>query len=193
MTDEPLTPLPGRSCGTCTLCCKVLSIAEIGKPQGQWCPHCDVGKGCKIYTARPSECSGFHCGYLVWPPVGEHWFPAKSKLVIVSELDGQRVAIHVDPDRPTAWKQEPYYSEIKEMAEQAAASMTQVVVCIRNHAIVILPDEDVDLGPIGPDERIITGEVIEAGGRRLRAMKMQADDPRIARMKAGQVYNQMPR
>jgi hypothetical protein len=109
-------------------------------------------------------------------------------MVIVSELDGGRIAIHVDPTRPTAWRVEPYYSTIKGWAYCAAPDMVQVVVCIGNRAIVILPEEDVDLGPIAPDERIITGEIRDGGGMRLRAMKLKSNDPMIAGMKDGLVY-----
>lgn len=187
MTDEPLI-LPDRSCGSCTLCCKVLSIEELQKPQNEWCAHCAVGTGCKVYDKRPRECSSFFCGYLTWPITGKHWFPASSKMVIVSELEGQRIAIHVDPSRPGAWRDEPFYSEIKEWAVHAAPDMIQVVVCIKNRAIVVLPDEDVDLGPISPDERIISGEVVEGGRTKLRAMKVKANDPMIAGMEAGRFY-----
>src|SRR4051794_24207443 len=41
--------LPGRSCGTCTLCCKVVGVLEIDKPGGVWCRHCVSGKHCAIY------------------------------------------------------------------------------------------------------------------------------------------------
>ena len=34
-----------RTCGTCTLCCKVYDIPAVAKPMGKWCDHCDVGKG----------------------------------------------------------------------------------------------------------------------------------------------------
>jgi len=177
--------LPGRACGGCTLCCKVLTIQELGKPQGEWCAHCEVGRGCTIYSARPGECRDFHCGYLAWPMIREHWYPATSKMVLVSELDGTRLAIHVDPARPDAWRGKPYYDEIKQMARLAAAKMQQVMVCIRDKAIIILPDEDVDLGPIAEDERIIIGEAMVNGRSKLRAMKVHVDDPRIAGMKAG--------
>lgn len=177
--------LSNRSCGTCTLCCKVMSIAELDKPQGQWCTHCEIGKSCSIYEQRPSECATFHCGYLTWPMAGEEWFPASSKMVIVSELNGARVAVHVDPGRPAAWKSEPFYSQIKEWACHAASNMLQVVVCIGSRAIVILPDEDVDLGHIADDERIITAEVRQNGRFRLQALKLKANDPRIAGLQTG--------
>ena len=53
-------------CGSCTLCCKVLGIEEIGKPRHTWCPHCDKGKGCRIYDspAKPQECTAYSCLWL---------------------------------------------------------------------------------------------------------------------------------
>ena len=33
--------IEGRSCDGCTLCCKLLSVEEIDKPQQHWCEHCD--------------------------------------------------------------------------------------------------------------------------------------------------------
>lgn len=181
------TIIEGRSCGSCTLCCKILSIAELNKPQGDWCRYALVGKGCSIYPDRPSECRTFLCGYLSWPVAGEHWQPAKCKMVIVSELDGQRIGVHVDPGRPSAWREQPFYDELKQMAKIGARDNIQVVVCIKNRAIVILPDRDVDLGPVADDERIVSGVTIEAGVERFEAYKMKADDPRIAGMLPGKL------
>jgi hypothetical protein len=180
--------LAGRACGACTLCCKVLGIAELEKPQGDWCRHCDIGRGCKIYDRRPAECRSFHCGYLTWPLAGEHWLPTRCKMVIVSELGGKRVAIHVDPGRPNAWRESPYYEEIKHWAGQAARHGQQVVVGIRNRAIVILPDRDVDLGVIARDERIVVLEREGPDGKMLEALKLKADDPRIAGMAPGEIH-----
>ena len=187
MDDSPI--LPGRSCGTCTLCCKVLKIEEMAKPQGNWCPQCDIGTGCKIYEDRPKECATFYCGYLTWPEVDERWFPATSKMVIVSELDGKRIAIHVDPGRPAAWRGAPFFDQIKSWSYAGAQDMAQVVACVGKRAIVILPDEEVDLGAVDDDERIITVEIIENGNRKLKALKMKADDPRIVGMKPGIAYH----
>jgi hypothetical protein len=45
----------GRECGDCSMCCKLLEIADadIAKPRNQWCKHCKPGSGCTIYDTRP--------------------------------------------------------------------------------------------------------------------------------------------
>jgi hypothetical protein len=180
-------PVEGRSCGTCTLCCKILGITELSKPKDKWCPHCEIGRGCKVYDRRPAECSGFFCGYLQ-APLASYWRPDTAKMVVVAELDGNRLAVHVDPGRPVAWRDEPFYSDIKQWALSAAADMKQVVVTIGRRVIVILPDRDVDLGLVADDERIVVGERMTEFGPRLDALKLKADDPRIAGAQPGVVY-----
>lgn len=169
----------GRACGQCTLCCKLLDIEEAASPRGQWCRHCEIGAGCKIYAERPSDCRDFHCGYLLWAGAGEHWYPARCKMIIALDQDSSRLAIHVDTARPNAWREQPYYAEIKEWSRRAAEQSTQVVVCVGDRHIVILPDADVDLGLLADDERIVTGKVMENGRMRMFATKMRADDPRL--------------
>src|SRR4051812_2580631 len=95
--DRPHDPtVPNRSCGDCTLCCKVLKITALEKPQGIWCNHCNPRAGCTIYGDRPEECRTFFCGYLTNPDLGDEWKPNRSKIVLVAELDGNRIAAHVD-------------------------------------------------------------------------------------------------
>lgn len=170
------------------MCCKVMSIGELGKPQGKWCKHCDIGNSCKVYTSRPQECRDFYCGYLTWRMLGEHWLPSLCKMVVVFELGGTRVAVHVDASRPSAWREEPFYSDMKEWAQFAAAHMHQVIVCVGDRTTVILPDRDVDLGAVADDERIITVERRTASGSSLDALKLKADDPRIAGMEPGKIH-----
>jgi hypothetical protein len=153
----------GRECGSCTLCCRVLGINEIEKPQGDWCPHCDVGKGCQIYDTRPGECRDFFCGYLTLPMVDEKWFPARSKMVVFPAPEGTRLSIHVDPQRPNAWKEEPYHSDMRAWARHVAGTDFQVVVFVKQRAIAILPDRDVDLGTLGQDETIVYERGFENG------------------------------
>jgi hypothetical protein len=176
-----------RVCGTCTLCCKVMRIEALQKPQGEWCPNCAVGKGCKIYSGRPIDCQNFSCGYLSWEGLPEYWFPARSKMVVATDNDGRRLAVHVDPSMPASWRAEPYYSDIKSWAADAVAEGRQVIVGIKNRQIVIFPDRDVDLGPVAGDEGVVVRARTGPGGTRLEAAKVKIGDPRVAGMTHGRI------
>jgi hypothetical protein len=179
MTDD--SPIaPGRKCGTCTLCCKVMKIDELEKPRGIWCRHCSVGVGCRIYDDRPGECRRFLCGYLTEASLSEDWLPTKSKIVLAADLDGKRIAAHVDPSRPDAWKAEPFYSQLKEWARLAAPVNGQVLACVGRTTVVILPDKDVDLGVVADNELIVTLERVTPLGITVDALKIRNDDPRAA-------------
>ena len=176
-----------RACGECTLCCKVLAIAELGKPKDSWCTHCKISQGCTIYDKRPSPCRSFNCGYLSWDQVPERWFPAKCKMVIAFEQEGKRIVIHVDPSRPDAWLRHPYYEDIKGLAKQAADGTKQVIVYIGSRQIIIFPERDVDLGVCTKDDRIFTYQRKGARGLEWHAEKLHKDDPRISRLSEGVV------
>ena len=165
----------GRQCGTCTLCCKMLTVPEFGNVSGEWCPHCVKAKGCAIHAIRPDVCRAFQCGYILSPRLGEHWRPSRSKLVIAFKPDGNEVVIHVDPGVPNAWRTEPYYSEIRNMAGNAERTATTVFVQIGRRVIVIFPDREVDMGVVEEDERIS----IQDTGTGKRVLKVKADDPWI--------------
>ncbi len=173
MVDGP--PAAPRTCGTCTLCCKILTIPEFGNASGEWCPHCVQGKGCGIYPNWPETCRTFQCGYLMWPALGEHWRPSHSKLVVAFKPDGLEIVIHVDPGVPHAWRAAPFYGEIRAMAAQAARDGHKLFVQIGRRVIVVFPDREVDLGVVAEDERIAIGEEGEPGHRRPAARKLKAD------------------
>lgn len=62
-----------RSCGSCSMCCKVLGIPELDKPADKWCQHCDPGNdGCTIYEDRPPVCRTFEC---IWLQDGKNIAP----------------------------------------------------------------------------------------------------------------------
>ena len=63
---------------------------------------------------------------------GDHWFPARSKMVIAPELDSERIVIHVDPARPDVWREQPFYRDIKQWAVFAARDLSAVIVLIGN-------------------------------------------------------------
>jgi Fe-S-cluster containining protein len=113
--------LTGRSCGACTLCCKVMAIdePELKKPEGDWCKHCKPGKGCAIYELRPPLCQAFACTWLVDPSLGPEWYPKRCKMVLhVTEnaSAGRRLDVNVDASYPNAWREAPYFDELKRIS-----------------------------------------------------------------------------
>jgi hypothetical protein len=52
-----------RRCGDCQLCCKLLPVAEIGKPALTRCTH-QCRAGCAIYETKPISCAAWSCLWL---------------------------------------------------------------------------------------------------------------------------------
>jgi hypothetical protein len=149
--------VPGRSCGSCTLCCKVMAIAALAKPPGRWCPSCKAGRGCAIYESRPFSCRVFYCEWIIAKGLGPEWKPDHAKFVLFKTEGGRRLTAHVDPGNPQAWRRSPYYENIKQWAKEAAQKapdMHLVDIMIGERSIAVLPDRDVDLGVVGADEMI---------------------------------------
>ena len=59
---QPPEPLGGRSCGSCQLCCEVMSVPDLSVTDVK-CEHQCAG-GCAIYQDRPELCVGFQCLWL---------------------------------------------------------------------------------------------------------------------------------
>ena len=175
--------VPGRACGTYTLCCKVLSIDALAKPAGEWCAHCQPGKGCGIYTARPAVCRGFHCEWMISRGLGPEWKPEKAKFALSKTNDGRRLTAHVDPGHPSAWRASPYYQNLKIWAAQAAQKspeMDLVDVMIGEHLIVVLPDRDVEVGVVAADELVTLEKKMTAAGEVINVYKTKRETAQIA-------------
>jgi uncharacterized protein len=90
-----------NSCGSCTLCCKLLGVPELTDP-AEWCRHCTPGKGCGIYNDRPVLCREFECGWLA-NDGDPQLRPDRIHMVVTGEIaDFDAYVIHVDPDYPDA-------------------------------------------------------------------------------------------
>jgi hypothetical protein len=144
---------PGRACGACTLCCKVMAIEQLAKPANSWCPHCKPERGCLIYPERPDECRSFNCLWLVNDRLDERWRPSKSKLVLTTSDDG--IEVRCDPGFPDAWRKAPFHNEIREWAVSGEMHDVTVVVVVGQKMILVTPDRELDLGVVGPDQRIV--------------------------------------
>jgi Fe-S-cluster containining protein len=159
---------PGRSCGSCSLCCKVLPAPELSKPAGQWCVHSVPGSGCAIHAARPPACRRFFCSWRLDPNLGPEWKPEVSRFVLSADPARQALVVTVDPGMPLAWKREPYYARLKQLSESAFRQDRKVLVSLRGQITVILPDRDVAIGGIGPGEEIVVWREGSVYGARLR-------------------------
>jgi hypothetical protein len=142
-----------KTCGDCTLCCKVMAIEELAKPLSSWCRHCQPGRGCSIYSDRPAECRTFSCLWLVNDQLDQRWKPSKSKLVLTTSEDG--IEVRCDTGFPDAWRKEPFRSGIREWAISGETHDVTVVVIVGSRMTLITPEREFDLGNVGPDERIV--------------------------------------
>jgi hypothetical protein len=141
-----------KQCGDCSLCCKVLRIAELNKPKDVWCPNFSRGCGCSIYADRPPSCHDFSCLWLTDAAMGPEWKPSVCKMVLDSKSNA--LVVHVDPSANQPWRAEPYFSVLKQLAVQGQKARAIVLVIERKRNIAILPDREVDLGLVGADARI---------------------------------------
>jgi hypothetical protein len=94
---------PGKSCGSCTKCCKVLAIPELRKRPFHECVHVAPGLGCKIYPQRPESCRKFICGWLLDPNMGPDLKPENCHVVFY-QRDRQNIVAICDADYPDSWR-----------------------------------------------------------------------------------------
>lgn len=86
---EVIAPGNARPCGSCTLCCTVMPVSEIGKKAHERCKHLgSAAKRCKVYATRPRSCEVWWCMWSV-----NHDMPASLR------PDYSRVVVDLEPER----------------------------------------------------------------------------------------------
>jgi hypothetical protein len=110
-TGPAAAPALVRECGTCSACCTLLEVTDAGTKAGEWCNHCDPGKGCMIYDSRPQMCRSFSCAWLQGH-LDDAWFPETAGIVVHFSQDA--VNVQVDSRYPERWREEPYFSKLSE-------------------------------------------------------------------------------
>ncbi len=157
-SENPL--VPGRTCGSCTLCCTVMLVDELNKPAGVRCSHAVAGSGCTIRDQRPQACRRFFCGWRLDPNIDSLWKPEISGFVLTISLRYGSMLLMVDPARPLAWRMQPYYGRLKEWSARAFKEDKRIVAIVAGgEATVILPDRDVPIGELGPHDEILLSRV----------------------------------
>jgi hypothetical protein len=109
---------PGKSCGTCSLCCKLFEVSWLDKPKpaGSWCHHCSPGKGCAIWQDRPKGCADYHCVWRVDPALASEWRPDHAHFILSHPHTESPLSVVVDPRYPGAYRREPYWSALLKTA-----------------------------------------------------------------------------
>jgi hypothetical protein len=82
--------VPDRHCGSCTSCCKDLTIDsdELKKPPGVVCSHCVEAKGCGIYETRPTVCRSWFCGWRQMRNLDDSWRPDLCEILVTPAAEG---------------------------------------------------------------------------------------------------------
>ena len=176
-TSDTPRLVPGRSCGTCMMCCKVPQIDELNKPAGVWCQHATSGKGCNIYADRPSPCRAFYCSWMQDSGLGDEWKPDRSKFVVYVQRNGVNLQIAVDPKFPNAWTKEPYYAQIKKWARDGAPGGQFVFVRVGPRMLVALPDRDEDMGRVDAEDQVVISRKPGPAGFTYDVSIMRGENP----------------
>ncbi len=143
---------PQRACGTCTLCCKVFKLAELDKPAGVWCRHCEQGVGCRIHPTRPPQCREFFCLWLTDSSMPAEWKPERSKMVRSVFPANGFIYVQVDSGFPQAWRKAPYYDELRRWAKSLVEKGRHIIAFVNDGATLIMPEEAIPLGKMTPSD-----------------------------------------
>lgn len=157
-------PSADRNCGSCTLCCKLYHVPEIAKAAGKWCQHCVTSKGCTIYTERPQPCRDFLCIWMQDAGLPDDWKPNQSKMIAsLSEATGF-VHVRCDPSNPNIWRTKSRHIFLRNWSKQLLERGVHLLVLIGEEAYVIMPDQDVALGRMNPDQGFILKRTLGPNG-----------------------------
>lgn len=169
-----------------------MAVADLGKPAHQWCVHNVPRKGCGIWGSHPEACKVWQCGWILMPHLDERWKPERCGFVIRTRFQIQQLVIDVDPAKPNAWRQEPFFSEIHRWARNAPATGQQIVVCVGRREILIFPEEDIDAGELPEGEGAV--QAYETTGEMVRPLALiRRPDGAISRKIPGTYRLKAPR
>lgn len=165
-------PAPAKECGSCSLCCKLVTVAELGKPSGTWCGHCNPGKGCAIHATRPDVCRTWNCFWLIEPNLGPQWRPDRCKMVLLADGRTRRMFVRCDPGFPQAWRKEPYHAQIRQWASRAGPAGGEVFIGVGHDITVLANGREFHLGAASEQDGFATE--YDASGRFLRCRVIPA-------------------
>jgi uncharacterized protein len=109
--------IPGKSCGSCTLCCSALEIVELKKPAGPKCGNCLASGGCAIYAERPGVCREFECLWLTERNLPPNMRPDRIGTLLMEDDDSGEYRAVCEPSRPLAWRAPRVFAHLVSVAK----------------------------------------------------------------------------
>ena len=82
--------------------------------------------------------------------------------------ESDRIIAHVDPGAPEAWRRQPYFGILSQMMQQGLAQGRLVYAAINRNHVLLLPDRQEDLGPLGEADEVQLATVAKPGGLEYR-------------------------
>jgi len=70
----------------------------------------------------------FSCLWLLDEQLGEDWRPDRAGFVLYLDEGGRRMLVHVDPDRPDAWRRQPYANVLGQWARRTGHGFSLAVL-----------------------------------------------------------------
>jgi hypothetical protein len=110
-----------------------------------------------IYQSRPPVCQKYSCLWLSrGPGFDDRWFPKACGIVADFHDDkdaGPQMRFRVDPRTPNRWREEPYYSTIKQFAllglrgAVAGGVRFQTLVTVKGERTLMFPHREMAYTP----------------------------------------------
>ena len=95
------------------------------------------------------------CGWLTNPRFGPEWKPDRSKIVITVGRKGNGLDFQCDPGFPDAWRKQPYYGHIKNLAAIAARHDGLISVNTGRNLIIVAPEREFAVGEVAEEDEIV--------------------------------------
>ncbi len=141
-------PASNKSCGSCSLCCKLFDIDWLDKPKpaGKWCHHCLPGRGCTIWETIPDRCASYYCVWRLDPELAPEWRPDVARFILTHAHQDAPLAVLVDPGFPDAHRREPYRSELAKTARGILEGRGSTIVVFRGkQRSLLFPDCEIPI------------------------------------------------
>lgn len=157
-----------KSCGSCTLCCELIAVRELGKKQFEDCRHRRgppfAMAGCGIYQTRPPSCAAWSCLWLRSDPVD--WPEAERPdrvgfvvdelvdLIRINGVETPAAQIWVQRGHEDAWENDPAHAIILALINKGLAVLWRLAP--GGHAITFCKTADGRLGRSAPTPYSLT-------------------------------------